>query len=395
VYDIIIIGGGIVGLASAYEILKHQNLKVLILEKENEVAVHQSGRNSGVLHTGIYYTPGSLKAKNCIEGYGLMIEFCEQFNIPYEICGKLIVATNESELPALEKIYQNGLQNAMTNIKIINRDAIKSIEPHVEGIKAIHVPHAGIVDYKKVAQQLQKLLEAKGCVFRFNEKVVQIQNQSNCVSISTTQSKYETKKLINCAGLYSDEVAKLHNLPLSSRIIPFRGEYFQLKAHKKYLVNHLVYPVPDPSFPFLGVHFTRRINGEIEAGPNAVFAFRKEGYRFSDFDLKEFKHSITYKGFQKIALQYWKKGIREMFRSISKRTFTKSLQQLIPELKMNDLIPAPAGVRAQAISDNGQLLDDFHILTHQNCIHVINAPSPAATASFAIGKHISDLFFYP
>jgi L-2-hydroxyglutarate oxidase len=393
VYDLIIIGGGIIGLTSAYEILKRQNLKVLIIEKEKEVAFHQSGRNSGVLHTGIYYKPGSLKAKNCMEGRKYMIDFCQQFNLPFEICGKVIVATQESEIPALEKIYHNGLQLGMENLRFINSDELKAIEPHVRGLKAIHVPHAGIMDYKMVAKQLQKELELMGCVFHFNESVVQIHSKTEGIEVSTSTSKFQTKKLINCAGLYSDKIAQLQQLSLKSRIIPFRGEYFALKDEKKYLVKNLVYPVPDPNFPFLGVHFTRMINGTIEAGPNAVFAFRKEGYRFKNFHLKEFWQSISFAGFQKLALKHWKKGGLEMYRSISKRAFTASLQQLIPEIESKDLIRAPSGVRAQAIDIEGNLVDDFQIVQHENCIHVINAPSPAATASFAIGKHIADLHF--
>lgn len=394
-YDLTVIGSGIVGLASTYQMLnRNPKIKILILEKENEVAVHQSGRNSGVLHSGIYYQKNSLKAKLCFNGYQLMIEFCKAHNIPFEICGKIIVATSKDELSTLEKIYNRGLQNKIEGIKIIDSKELKTIEPYVNGLKAIHVPTAGIIDFKQVAIKLKDILQSKGVEFKFQEKVVALKQASNHVKVSTSKDDYKSAKVLNCAGLYSDELAKLSGQKLDCKIIPFRGEYYQLKPKAKYLVNNLIYPVPNPNFPFLGVHFTRRMDGTIDAGPNAVLAFKKEGYQFSDIQLKEFWQSISYGGFQKLAFKYWKQGAKEVYRSLSKQAFTKSLQQLIPQINIDDLETAPSGVRAQAVSKDGKLLDDFKIIKDNKVIHVINAPSPAATSSLAIGNYITNIVDY-
>jgi L-2-hydroxyglutarate oxidase len=391
-YDIIIIGGGIVGLATALR-LKQQNqgLNILLLEKEKLLAQHQTGHNSGVIHSGIYYKPNSLKAQNCLSGYAQLVAFCQEYHIPYEICGKVIVATQESELPALENVFKRGQENGLEGIKKISAEEIKEYEPHVTGIQGIFVPQTGIVDYTQVSLKYAELFSAMGGEIRTNEKVLNIAPKKGIAEVFTTKTAYTGKLVINCAGLYSDKVASFTNKKLDTRIIPFRGEYFELKPEKQYLVKNLIYPVPDPNFPFLGVHFTRMIKGGIEAGPNAVFAFRKEGYTRSSVDLKELWGSLAWRGFQKVAAKYWRTGIGEMYRSFSKKAFTKALQRLIPEVQEDDLVPAGAGVRAQACDKTGGLLDDFKIIEENLAIHVINAPSPAATSSLSIGQTVAEM----
>ncbi|MDR6459410.1 L-2-hydroxyglutarate oxidase [Chryseobacterium vietnamense] len=391
-YDIIIIGAGLVGLATAYQTkLKNTDSKILILEKENDVALHQSGHNSGVIHSGIYYKPGSLKAKNCIEGYNSVINFAEKYGIRYDLCGKIIVATSQEELPLLDNIYKRGVENGLQDLKYLSREEFREIEPHCEGVKAIKVPQTGIIDYPGIAKKIKELFEELGGEVRFNNEVKNIIDKGSEIIVSTNISEFKTKKLISCAGLYSDKITKMTNKKNDVVIIPFRGEYYKIKDEKKYLVKHLIYPVPDPSFPFLGVHFTRMIDDNIEAGPNAVLAFKKEGYHFFDFNFNEAMQTMLWPGFRKIVAKYGKTGMGEMHRSLSKSAFTKALQKLLPEIQENDLVPGGSGVRAQACDRNGGLIDDFDVVKNGNIIHVRNAPSPAATSCLSIGNKISEL----
>ncbi|GAA4279503.1 L-2-hydroxyglutarate oxidase [Aquimarina mytili] len=389
-YDVTIIGAGIVGLSTAYNLSKEApHLKIAVLEKENSIASHQTGHNSGVIHSGIYYKPGSAKATNCRNGYNLLLEFCKEEKIHHEICGKIIVATNSDEEKKLQNIYDRGVQNGLKGLKFLDENELKEKEPNVSGTKGIFVPQAGIVDYKEVSKKLFEKGNEKGVNFFFEKKVAAIKKENEGYEISTGDEVVTTKFLVNCAGLYSDKIAKMDGVNLNARIIPFRGEYYLLKDDKAKLVNNLIYPVPDPNFPFLGVHFTRRINGKVDAGPNAVLAFRREGYTKSDIDLIEFLESISYLGFIKVALKYWKVGAYEMYRSFSKKAFVKSLQKLVPQVKEEDLIVGEAGVRAQLCDKRGNLVDDFLIEQTKNGVHVVNAPSPAATSSLNIGKEIT------
>ena len=393
-YDVIVVGAGIVGLATALQIKQQQPaLKVMVLEKESKVAAHQTGNNSGVIHSGIYYKPGSLKALNCIEGYHLLIEFCKVHQIPFELCGKIIVATSESELTALDNIYKRGVENGLTGLRYINSEEIKAIEPETYGVKGLVVPQTGIVDYKVVANKYAEVFQSLGGVLMFNQKVVAVNAQVYEIQVKTSQQSFTTRLMVNCAGLYSDKVAAMTIPDLDIKIIPFRGEYYALKHEKRQMVKHLIYPVPDPNFPFLGVHFTRRIDGEIEAGPNAVLAFKREGYKKSQINLKELIESLTWSGFIAVFKKYWRTGFGEMYRSFSKAAFTKALQKLMPNIKASDLVVGGAGVRAQACDKTGGLIDDFAIRELPGQIHVLNAPSPAATSSLAIGKSIAALAF--
>ena len=391
-YDITIIGGGIVGLATGLT-LKNSNpdLKILLLEKENELAKHQTGNNSGVIHSGLYYKPGSLKATNCIHGYNLLIDFCQQNEIPFERCGKIVVATEKTELPLLENLYARGQQNGLQNLKKLGKEQLLEYEPHVAGLAGIFVPQTGIVDYKLVAQKYGDLIQSKGGEINLGERVLDIQSSEDKCVVVTQKTSYTTKLVINCAGLYSDKVARMTVPNLNVKIIPFRGEYYKLTKEKEYLVKNLIYPVPDPNFPFLGVHFTRMAKGGVEAGPNAVLAFKREGYRKSDINLSELAETLAWPGFQKVAAKYWRTGFGEMYRSFSKAAFTKALQKLIPEIVESDLAPGGAGVRAQACDRSGGLVDDFLILEEKKVINVCNAPSPAATSSLAIGETVSKL----
>lgn len=391
-YDIVIIGGGIVGLATALKIKsKHPDKKLLILEKETRLAAHQTGNNSGVIHSGVYYKPGSLKAQNCINGYNQLLGFCDKEDIPYELCGKVIVATNEAEIPYLDKIYQRGNENGLDNLKILNKKELNEIEPYVNGIKGIFVPQTGIIDFKKVAAKYGEKIQSLGGEIKLGEKVKQIEYRNKVSYIITNKGEYPTDLIINCAGLFSDKIAALTVPNLDIRIVPFRGEYYEIKEEKQYLVKNLIYPVPDPNFPFLGVHFTRMINGGIEAGPNAVLAFAREGYTRSTINLKELGETLAWPGFQKVVSKYWKTGMGEMYRSFSKSAFTKALQHLLPEIKEADLKPGGAGVRAQACHKDGGLIDDFLILENEQAINVCNAPSPAATSSLSIGQTVADI----
>jgi len=390
--DVIIIGGGIVGLATALQ-LKQQNTKlnITVIEKESELAKHQTGNNSGVIHSGIYYKPGSLKATNCIHGYNLLIDFCRKHEVPFDLCGKIIVATEEKELPLLQNLFTRGQQNGLSNLKMLTAGELKEFEPHVAGIAGISVPQTGIVDYKKVAEKYADQIKKMGGEIILGEKVIDVQMLPDQVIVSTQKKTYPSKLVINCAGLYSDKVARLTSKNVNVKIIPFRGEYFKLKKEKEYLVKNLIYPVPDPNFPFLGVHFTRMMKGGVEAGPNAVLAFQREGYKKSDINLSELAESLAWPGFQKVAFKYWKTGMGEMYRSFSKAAFTKALQKLLPEIQENDLEDGGAGVRAQACDRTGGLVDDFLILEDKQVINVCNAPSPAATSSLAIGETVSKL----
>ena len=390
--DVIIVGGGIVGLATALQIKKtNPALHLLVLEKELELAKHQTGNNSGVIHSGIYYKPGSLKATNCIRGYHLLIDFCQQNNIPFELCGKIIVASDESEKLLLNNLFERGRQNGLENLKKISEAELKEYEPHVKGVEGIVVPQTGIVDYKLVAEKYGEVLRKEGAEIHLGEKVIGIKVETNQVTVITDKQTYETMLVVNCAGLYSDKVASMTVANLNVKIIPFRGEYFKLKKEKEYLVKNLIYPVPDPNFPFLGVHFTRMAKGGVEAGPNAVLAFQREGYKKSQINLTELGETLAWPGFQKVAAKYWRTGLGEMYRSFSKAAFTKALQKLIPEIQEHDLVEGGAGVRAQACDRTGGLVDDFLILEEEKVIHVCNAPSPAATSSLAIGETVSRL----
>lgn len=390
-YSVVIVGGGIVGLATALQLIKKKpDLKILVLEKETELAKHQTGNNSGVIHSGIYYKPGSLKATNCMRGYHQLITFCQEQTIPFELCGKIIVATNESEKLLLQNLFVRGEQNGLKNLKKLSAGELKEYEPHVNGIEGIFVPQTGIVDYKLVAEKYGEVLRKQGVEIHLGEKVVNISTEKS-TTVITDKSSYTTELVINCAGLYSDKVARLTVQNLNVKIIPFRGEYYKLRKEKEYLVKSLIYPVPDPNFPFLGVHFTRMAKGGVEAGPNAVLAFQREGYKKSDVNLKELAETLAWPGFQKVAAKYWRTGFGEMYRSFSKAAFTKALQKLIPEIQQEDLVEGGAGVRAQACDREGGLVDDFLILEGKNVINVCNAPSPAATSSLAIGETVSGL----
>lgn len=391
-HDVLIVGGGIVGLATALRLKQSKpELKILVLEKENSVAAHQTGHNSGVIHSGIYYKPGSLKARNCIDGYHQLIAFCQEQSIPYELCGKVIVATREQQLPALDQLYERGVQNGLNGLKYLSEAEIREHEPHCTGIKGVFVPQTGIVDYKKVGEKMADVFRDLGGEIMLGSRVIGVKPSQSGVVAETEKGSFEARLMINCAGLYCDKIAAMAGQNLDVRIIPFRGEYYALKPEKAGLVKNLIYPVPDPNFPFLGVHFTRRITGEIEAGPNAVLAYRREGYTKKDVHWGELWESLSWKGFRKVAFKYWQTGLGELYRSYSKGAFTKALQELVPEVREQDLESAGAGVRAQACDRNGGLIDDFVIREDIGCIHVLNAPSPAATSSLSIGSSVAEL----
>lgn len=387
-YDFAIVGGGIVGLSTGMALYKRfPNAKVVIIEKESVVAEHQTGHNSGVIHSGIYYKPGSFKARFARQGSKSMTEFCQMYGIEHDICGKVIVATKQEEMPLLENLYQRGLQNELA-IHKIDSDELKEIEPHVKGLGAIRVPQAGIVNYRQVSEKFAEIIQEHGGEIRLNTKVEKMWEESDQVVIETNRGTLKAGIAINCAGLHSDRVAAATGYKTDMKILPFRGEYYKLKPEKRYLVKHLIYPVPNPKFPFLGVHFTRMISGEIDAGPNAVLSFKREGYKKTDFNARDLIESLSFPGLWKMAGKFAKEGLDEYVRSFSKKQFTKSLQELIPEIQEDDLIPAPAGVRAQALTSDGNMVDDFHIIMGKRTIHVCNAPSPAATASIEIGKEV-------
>lgn len=392
--DVIIVGAGIVGLASGLKILeKDPSLKILFIEKENDIALHQTGNNSGVIHSGIYYKPGSLKATNCTRGYKMLLNFCDEHKVKYDICGKVILATSEDEISIMNNIYERGIKNELKDLKILSKEEIKELEPHANGIAAIHVPQTGIIDYIEVSKKYLEVIQSKNGEIIFNQKVVDIKTNDNSTYIFTQNEKYECKVLITCSGLSSDRLAKITHPNLNYRLIPFRGEYYKLKKGSQHLVRNLIYPVPDPSFPFLGVHFTRMIDNEVECGPNAVLSFKREGYKKTSFNLIDTFETFSWKGFHKIMMKHWKTGLGEFYRSYNKNAFVKALQKLIPEIQKDDLIIGGAGVRAQACLDDGTLLDDFLFMESKGVIHVCNAPSPAATASLSIGETISEKLF--
>ncbi|MDN4526433.1 L-2-hydroxyglutarate oxidase [Fictibacillus fluitans] len=387
-YDFIIVGGGIVGLSvgmALYERFEHA--KVLLIEKEPQVALHQTGHNSGVIHSGIYYKPGSFKAQFAREGSQSMTAFCKKHNIEHDICGKVIVATKKEELNLLNNLYERSTENQLKT-RLIDQDELMEIEPHVNGLAAIHVPVAGIVNYKQVSEKFAEIIQNHGGTIQLGTKVEKVTEAKDEVMVETDKGTFRARLMINCAGLHSDRVAMASGYKTDMKIVPFRGEYYKLKPEKRHLVKNLIYPVPNPDFPFLGVHFTRMIGGEVEAGPNAVLSFKREGYRKTDFSVKDFAEVMGYSGFWKLASRYMKEGMNEMARSFSKARFVESLQTLIPEIQESDLVPAPAGVRAQALTSDGKLVDDFHIIAGKQTIHVCNAPSPAATASIEIGKEV-------
>jgi (S)-2-hydroxyglutarate dehydrogenase len=390
-FDVAIIGGGIVGTATALKLLEQKNYSILILEAENELAAHQTGNNSGVIHSGLYYKPGSLKALNCASGREMMYQFCEQHNIKYDRCGKIVVAASESEIPALNLLEERGKANGLIGIKRLSKHELKDYEPHVNGIAGLFVPQTGIVDYKDVVNKYAELIVNKGGIIRTNSKVSFVKTFNSEIVILTNDDEFKTKMLVNCAGLQSDRVAKMCGVKPNLKIIPFRGEYYKLKKEKEYLVKNLIYPVPDPQYPFLGVHFTRMIKGGVEAGPNAVLAFKREGYKKTDFSLRDVVEMKFYPGFWKMAMEHYKMGIGEFRRSFSKKLFVKSLQKLIPDVQYDDVYPEGAGVRAQALEPDGKLVDDFRIAETKRMIHVLNAPSPAATASLSIGEKIASM----
>jgi L-2-hydroxyglutarate oxidase len=388
-YDYAIIGGGIVGLATAMTLSRHYPAaRILLLEKEQHPAEHQSGRNSGVIHSGIYYKPGSYKARFASNGSRSMVEFCRHHDIPHEICGKVIVATHENELRVLDNIFQRGQQNGLP-VRKISPQEVNEMEPCVHSVGGVHVPTTGITDYHQVSQKYLELFRQQGGKACFGNKVRKITDRGRTHLIETTVAEYEAKFIVNCAGLHSDRITRVTGTEPGVRIVPFRGEYYELTPSKRHLVKTLIYPVPNPDFPFLGVHFTRMIDGSVHAGPNAVLAFKREGYRKTDFDLRDFCETMSYLGFWRLARKHLGEGLKEIYRSFSKAAFVRRLQQLIPQIESADLLPCKAGVRAQALAPDGRLVDDFLMVRGHNALHVCNAPSPAATASLEIAKAIA------
>jgi len=386
--DIIIIGGGIVGLATAYQLIqKHPQRSLKILEKEAELAAHQTGHNSGVIHSGIYYKPGSLKASNCRTGKQLLQEFCDREGIRYEICGKVIVATDESELDRLQNLFERGVANGV-NCRMIDARQLKELEPHCRGIRAVHIPESGIVSYRQVCQRLAARITEKGNRVVTGARVTSLLEQETGVLVRSNAGEFHAQYVVNCAGLHSDRVAALSGRAPSVKIIPFRGEYYKVKPEAEQFCRNLIYPVPDPQFPFLGVHFTRMIEGGVECGPNAVLAYAREGYRKQDINLRDLLETLAYPGFRKLALKHWRMGLGEMWRSYNKHAFVKALQRLVPDIRAEHLFPVPAGIRAQAIAPDGKLVDDFAIDEQKRLISILNAPSPAATAGLSIGRMI-------
>jgi len=388
-YDIAIIGGGIVGLATAMEMSHTGKISIIVIEAEGRLAAHQTGNNSGVIHSGLYYKPGSLKAINCSKGRELLYDFCQTHDIPHERCGKIVVAVTEGEIANLEKLQERGIANGLQGIKRLGPEEIKEYEPHTAGVAGLFVPDTGIVDYIKVTEKYAEIFKTNGGVIKLNARVRRINKKKKEILLHTTAGDIVCKNLVNCAGLYSDRIARMSGIAPGLKIVPFRGEYFELKPEKHYLVKNLVYPVPDPQFPFLGVHFTRMIHGGVEAGPNAVLAMKREGYKKYDFSFRDNFEMFFYKGFWKMAAKHWRMGLGEMYRSLNKSAFTRALQRLLPEIENEDLKAGGAGVRAQALEPDGFLVDDFRIKEASNMVHILNAPSPAATASINIGKTIA------
>jgi L-2-hydroxyglutarate oxidase len=392
-YDIAIVGGGIVGAATLYKLqLKYPKLNILLLEKEDMLANHQTGHNSGVIHSGLYYTPGSLKAKNCVEGRHELVAFAKEHGIPHDVCGKVVVATKESELPYMDKIFNNGIENKIEGIRKITSEEIKEIEPHVKGIAGIHVPCTGIIDFRAATEKMVELALLKNPESKLllKHEVTGIIKKEDYSIIETNKGNFEASNLVFCAGLQADRLAKKDGVKLKEKVVGFRGDYYELTDAAKHKVKHLIYPVPDPQFPFLGVHFTRMTNGDIECGPNAVFTFKREGYGKTDFSFRDTWDALTYKGTWRLFFKNMKYGIDEYRRAFSKKLFLKTLQVMIPDLTMEDIRPGRAGVRALLLREDGDTRDDFRIEYQGNSIHVLNAPSPAATASLAIGGYIAE-----
>lgn len=388
-HEVVIIGGGIIGLATGMALRERLGEKLLIVEAENELATHQTGHNSGVIHSGLYYKPGSLKAENCTVGREALYAFCQQHGIPHERCGKIVVATSEEEIPRLNELERRGLANGLAGIDRLSASDIKEFEPHSTGVAGLHVPQTGIVDYRAVAQKMAELVTAAGCQIRKAARVNAVAVRPSETILMTHAGELRCRFLINCAGLNSDRIARMCGLEPKVQIVPFRGEYYKLTPAAIRLVRNLIYPVPDPQFPFLGVHFTRMIDGGVEAGPNAVLAASRHGYSFSKVSPRDMLEMATSPSLWRLAARHFKMGVGEMYRSLSKSAFTHALQKLIPEITADDIEPAGAGVRAQALGPSGKLLDDFAIERHVRMIHVLNAPSPAATASIAIGEKIA------
>jgi L-2-hydroxyglutarate oxidase LhgO len=399
-YDIAVIGGGIVGLSFAMQVgERFPHLRLVVLEKEAGVARHQSGHNSGVIHSGVYYKSGSLKARLCVAGAREMVEFCSRHGIPHEVCGKLIVATNSEEAARLDELLARGVANGLEGLRLLGREAMLEIEPHVGGVRALHVPSTGVTDYAAVTTKYAELAAGRGVEVKTGAAVVGFDRTSDAkacaksdtadaVVVRTRAGDFSARYVVNCAGLYSDRVARMAGDDPEMILVPFRGEYYDLAAARQELVRGLIYPVPDPRYPFLGVHFTRRIQGNVDAGPNAVLAFRREGYRWRDFDLGETMEVFMDAGFRAMARMHWKNGLAEFRRSLRKREFVRSCQRLVPEVRMEDMTPGGSGVRAQAVNPDGTLVDDFRFVVGKRFLHVLNVPSPAATASLPIGREI-------
>jgi (S)-2-hydroxyglutarate dehydrogenase len=394
VFDVIVIGGGIVGLSTAYKLnLHHPHLKILLLEKENAVAFHQTGRNSGVLHSGIYYKPGSYKAKNCVDGRRELVRFAKEHNIAHDVCGKIIVATDPKELAHMNKVFNNGIVNEVEDIELITADQIKQIEPFCRGIAGIRVGCTGIIDFVGVCKVLAKLIEDKfpGSAVKLEHEVTGFEKGQESTKVITPKGNFTGRYIVNCTGLQSDLIAKKDGVNPDMKIVGFRGDYYELTQEAQHKVKHLIYPVPDPQFPFLGVHFTRMIHHPTECGPNAVFVFKREGYGKTDFSLVDTADALSYPGTWKLFFKHWRFGLDEYRRAFSKKLFLNRLQRLVPDLEMKDIVPGRAGVRAMAIDNDGNMIDDFKIVNSQNSLHVLNAPSPAATACLAIGKAVNEM----
>jgi (S)-2-hydroxyglutarate dehydrogenase len=390
-YNVIIIGGGAVGLGVALEITRRfPRQKLLLVEKEEKVARHQSGHNSGVIHSGVYYKPGSLKARLCVTGAAAMVEFCRKHAIPHNVCGKVIVATQQEELPRLEELRQRGEANGLTGLRRIGSQELREIEPHATGLQALVVPSTGVTDYALVCEKYAQLIAANGGTVETSAAVTGMRRSAQEIVVETSKGAFGTTSVINCAGLYSDRIARMAGDDPGILIVPFRGEYYDLTTERASLVQALIYPVPDPRFPFLGVHFTRRITGRVDAGPNAVLALAREGYRHSDISARDLASSLLFPGFWRMARRHWRNGLGEWHRSLSKRAFVRALRRLLPEITENDLVPDGSGVRAQALKPDGALVDDFQFVPSGKVLHVLNVPSPAATASLMIGKTIVD-----
>ncbi len=390
-YDVAIIGGGIVGLATALALTESGLRRLIVLEAEGALAEHQTGNNSGVIHAGLYYKPGSLKARNCAAGRELMFRFCAEHGLPHERCGKLVIACDASELPALDELERRGRANGLTGLRRITPEEAREIEPHVSCIAALHVAETGIADYRAVTRCYADLVQAAGGEVRTSRRVVGMRRMPDGLTLETTAGPVRCTNLVNCGGLWSDRVARMCGVDPKLQIIPFRGEYHVLRPDRQFLVKHLIYPVPDPRFPFLGVHFTRMVKGGVECGPNAVLALARAGYSWKRVAPRDLLQLGAYAGFWKMAAKYWRMGFGEMHRSLSKKAFVQGLQRLIPEVRAEDIQPGGAGVRAQAVEPNGALVDDFRIVETEHMVHVLNAPSPAATASLSIGKSIADM----